>query len=87
MPDPARVCECRSACMKEWGRVKVARARENDSRRWRWLVLGVPSVAVFPSRVSRLRAVSGQARLPRHVFAPVLRMMGSLATARLGSIS
>jgi hypothetical protein len=30
----------RSACMKEWGRVKVARARENDAGRWRWLVLG-----------------------------------------------
>ena len=30
---------------------------------------------------------AGQARLPRHVFALVVRMMGSLATARLGSIS
>ena len=29
----------------------------------------------------------GQARLPRHVSALVVRMMGSLATARLGSIS
>jgi hypothetical protein len=28
-----------------------------------------------------------QARLPRHVFALVVRMMGSLATAGLGSIS
>jgi len=43
----------------------------------------LPSVAVFPSLCSRYASVvSGQARLPRHVFALVVRMMGSLATAR-----
>src|SRR5262249_23195135 len=49
---------------------------------------GLPSVAGGPIVVLAVaRVVSGQARLPRHVFALVVRMVGSVATAGEGSIS
>ena len=89
LPDRERYGERRSACMKEWGRVKGVGARAGGfGSVGDRLLVGLPSVAVFPSLFSRVASVvSGQARLPRHVFALVVRMMGSLATARVGSIS
>ncbi len=80
--------------MKEWGRVKGVlssmrgvRARVGNGLPW---VIGWVAVrggwSHQGSRGCEGRE-AGQARLPRHVFALVLRMMGSLATARLGSIS
>ena len=69
--------------MKEWGRVKGVEGRAGVSGSVLSVSCGLPSVAVFPSLFSRVASVvSGQARLPRHVFVLVVRMMGSLATAR-----
>jgi hypothetical protein len=80
--------------MKEWGRVKGVlssvrgiRARVGDRRPW---MIGWVAVRGGCSH-QRSRGCegreAGQARLPRHVFALVVCMMGPLATARLGSIS
>ena len=72
------------------GRLRVTAgvgARASDRCRLSgWVVARV--LRAFPSVRSPERDDQGwQARLPRHVFAAVVRMMGSRATAMSGSIS
>jgi hypothetical protein len=97
MPRPATRCGMyegggfvKGAGPVSWGRLRVTAgvgARATDRCRLSgWVV--ARALRAFPSVHSPGRDDQGwQARLPRHVFAAVVRMMGSRATAMSGSIS